>query len=123
MARLLAAEVHADLAHALDHVAVAHLGAVQGQPVAGEEALKPKVGHHRGDDAVAAQPAAVGPGLRDQREDLVAVDQFALLVRHQHPIGVAVQRDAEMRSVLDHLRAEEIRHRGAAVAVDVEAIG
>ncbi len=58
-----------------------------------------------------------------RREDLVAVDQFALFVSHQHPIGIAVQRDAELRAVFDNLRAEILRHRGAAAAVDVEAVG
>ena len=90
---------------ALGDVAIARPGAVQRQSVPGQESLQTEVGHHGGDDAVAAQPAAGGPGLRDQRQDLVAVDQFARLVRHQQPIGVAVERDAEMRAMLDHLRA------------------
>ena len=39
-------------------------------------------------------------------EDLVAVDQLALLVGHHQPVGVAVQRDAEIGAVLEHLCAE-----------------
>ncbi len=46
---------------------------------------------------------ARAPGARDQRQDLVAVDQLAALVGQQQPVGVAVERDAEIGAVLHHL--------------------
>ena len=100
MAGLLAADIGPDGAHAFRHIAVADLGAMQLQAGIAQEPLQPEIGHHGGDDAAAVQPAGLVPGPGDQRQDLVAVDQFAMLVRHSHAVGIAVQRDAEMRAML-----------------------
>ena len=59
---------------------------------------------------------------RDHRQDLVAVDQMAVLVGDHHAVGVAVERDADIGAHLAHLAAERIGRRRAAVAVDVEAV-
>ena len=123
MARLLAANVAAGLAHALGDVAVADAGAQQAERVALEEALQAQVGHDGGDDAAAAQPAVGVPGARDQREDLVAVDDLTALVGQDQPVGVAVERDAEVGAVGEDVGAEIFRVGRAAVAVDVGAVG
>ena len=61
-------------AHALDDIAVADRGALSLQARALQEAFEAEIGHHRGDHAAAAEPAACVPGLGDQRHELVAVD-------------------------------------------------
>ena len=63
---LLAAEIEAVGPHALQHVAVADLGAHQLEAVAVDEAFQAEVGHHRGDDAAAGQPAVPPPALGDE---------------------------------------------------------
>ena len=68
--------------------------------------------------------AAVGlEALRDHRQQLVAVDDMAVLVGDDHAVGVAVERDADVGAHLAHLAAELLRRGRAAVAVDVEAVG
>ncbi len=57
VARLLAADVAALLAHALDDIAVADRGAVQLEAVALEVALEPEIRHDGGDDAAAGELA------------------------------------------------------------------
>ena len=59
--------------------------------------FEPEVGHHRRDQpaARAAGPRRAQP-LRDQRHHLVAVDDLALLVDDDQPVGVAVERDADV---------------------------
>ena len=52
-----------------------------------------------------AQPARLVPGFGDQRHDLVAVDQRAVLVDDHHAVGVAVERDADVGAHLMHLLA------------------
>ncbi len=122
MARLLAADIVAVLAHLLDHVAVADRRAREIEPETLEIALEPEIGHHRGDDAAARKPSALLPGLGDHRHELVAVDDAALLVDDHHAVGVAVERDADIGAHLADL-ADQILGRGrAAILVDVEAV-
>ena len=60
---------------------------------------------------------------RDQRHQLVAVDQLALLVDDDQPVGVAVEREADVGAARDHRFLEQLRMGRAAVVVDVEAVG
>jgi hypothetical protein len=56
--------------------------------------------------ATSAPPArrpSIAQRRRDQRHDLVAVDDAAGLVDDVHPVGVAVERDAEIGAGLEHL--------------------
>src|SRR3990170_2892248 len=96
MARLLAADIVAMLAHMLDHVAVAHWRARESEIEALQIALKPEIRHHRGDDTAAREPPALQPGFGDDRHELIAVDDGALLVDDDYPVGVAVERDADI---------------------------
>ncbi len=66
-----------DRAHLLGHVAVADLGAMQWQAAARPGAAPgPRLDITVATMPLAAQPAVPAPGLRDQRQDLVAVDQL-----------------------------------------------
>ena len=63
------------------------------------------------------QAAVLAPRARHDRHELVAVDGPALLVDDQHPVGVAVERDADVGAKLTHapdqrLRAQSSRRRG-----------
>jgi len=80
VARLFTTDIQPMRTHVLDDIAVADLGAVQLQLHVAEEAFEAEIGHHRRDDATAGQPPALVPGLGDQRHDLVAVDDRAILV-------------------------------------------
>ena len=68
----------------------------------GERAPQSEVRHHRHRDRVVAQQPALVPVERGHHHDLVAVDELALLVDRDHPVGVAVEREAEIGSVVDH---------------------
>src|SRR3546814_12505449 len=90
-------------------------------------AFEPEVGHHRRDQPAAAQQAAPGPVGRDRRHQLIAVDDAADLVAHDQPIGVAIERDAEMRARGDHGFAHRVDRKsvvwGKSVSVRVDAWG
>ena len=45
---------------------------------------------------------------RDQRHQLVAVDQPALLVDHDQPVGIAVEREADVRAARDHRLLQQL---------------
>ena len=77
MARLLAAEVIAVLAHMFEHVTVADGGAGEGQADARKIALEAEIRHQRGDDAGPRQAPILLPALGDRRHELVAVDDLA----------------------------------------------
>ena len=119
MARLLAADIEAVVAHMFDHVAVADRCAGQRQALRRQEAFEPQIGHHGGDQPAPGETAMRVPIARDQRHQLVAVDQRTGLIGDQHPVGVAVERDAQIRAVRDHRRAHGLGMRRAAIAIDV----
>ena len=99
VAGLLAADVEAALAHRLEHVAVADLGADQLEPVASRGSARGR--GWTSPSRPRRRPRARRAGAqneRDQRHQLVAVDDLALLVDDDQPVGVAVERDADMRA-------------------------
>ena len=85
-------------------------------------ALKPEVRHHRGDHARPGQSALVAPAFGDHRHHLIAVDQMALLVDEDHPVGVAVERDADVGPHLAHLARKRLGRGRADLEIDVEPV-
>ncbi len=119
---LLAAEIAAEAAHLLDDIAVADRGAVQPDPLPGQTALEAEIGHHGRDQRAARETAAARQVRRDQRHQLVAVEDDAVLVGHDQPVGVAVERDADIGAARQHLLAHLLGRQRAAFAVDVEPV-
>src|SRR5262249_60838176 len=101
----------ATLPHGLAPVAVAHGGGLKTETEILQVALKPEIGHHRGDDAAAGKASAPQPGFGDDRHELIAVDHLTLLVDNDHAVGVAVERNADIGAHLIDL-ADEIARRG-----------
>ena len=59
-----------------------------------------------------AQPAVARPWTGDERHQLVAVDQLARLVDQHQPVGVAVERDADVGApCATHLRLQQLPGR------------
>ena len=97
MPRLLAAEIAAVAAHRLDDVAVADRACGSAaMPWLCRKRSKPRL-----DMTVATTPPrASWPARchrsRDQRHQLIAVEQSAVFVGDHQPVGVAVERDADI---------------------------
>ena len=72
------------------------------------------------DDAGLGQEIVLGPAFGDHRQQLIAVDQMAVLVGDDNAVGVAVERDADIGAHLAHLARQRVGCRRAAFAVDVE---
>ena len=92
-------------AYGIDDMPVADLGAVQLDAVAGKEAFEPEVGHYRGDQRSACEASAPRQPGRDQRHQLVAVENDAALVGDDQPVGVAIERDTDIRPPRQHFLA------------------
>ena len=56
------------------------------------------------------------------REDVVAVDGSTRVIDQEDAVGVAVEGDPELGTVLDRRRGDRLEVRGAAVDVDVRAV-
>ena len=123
VAGLFAADVDALLHHARDDIAVADLRALQLHADALEMVLEAEVGHDGGDDGVLRQPALAFPRCRDHAEQLVAIDDLAVLVAHHDAVGVAIERDADVGAIVVHRIDHGAGVGGADLAVDVEAVG
>ena len=96
MAGLLAANVIAVRAHIFEHVAVADRGSCERQPDGGEKSLQSEIGHDGGHDPRLRETSIFVPGPRNQGHQLIAVDQAAEFVHDQHPVRIAVERDADI---------------------------
>ena len=87
-----------------------------------EIALEAEIGHDGDDDAGPGEEPLLLPGSGDDGDELVAVDDPALLVDEHDPVGVAVERDADVGADLADLGGERLGRGRADVAVDVEAV-
>src|SRR3954447_11090468 len=97
MSALLAAEAVAVLAHLLDDVAVSHPRPHYLPARLGDAAIEPEVRHHRRHHGLLREELLVDEIEPADGHHHVAVDDPALLVRHDDAIGVAIERDAEVR--------------------------
>ena len=122
VAGLLAAYVVKALLHFLDDVTVADLRARQLEVQRFEIAVEPGVRHHRADDAATLERPRLVPGMRDQSQNLVSVDDVAAFVGHHHAVRVAVERNAKIGTHLAHLPAHRVGRSGTAFEVDVCAV-
>ena len=89
---LLAAEEPALARESLGHVAIADRCGDDPHAVLRHEAMEAEVRHHRHGDDVDAERE------REDREDLVAVDDLAALVDREHAVAVSVERDSQVEA-------------------------
>ena len=59
---------------------------------------KPQVGHHRDHDGVVLEAALLAQVVGAHRDDVVAVDDPAVVIDGDQPVGVTVERDADVRA-------------------------
>jgi len=95
VARLLAAEQGAFTLERLEHIAVADVGRVHGDTALAHQGVEAEVRHHGDRDLVDLLVQG------EDRNDLVSVDRFAVLVDREHAVAVAVEGDAEVVAALD----------------------
>ena len=123
MTRLLAAQHEIAGLHRGEHVAVTDGRLHHRDPRGIESLAQTEVRHHRDRDRVVAQQAAFVHVERGDHHDLVAVDDLAAFVDREHPIGVAVEREADVGSRRDHCGLQIVGCGRAARFVDVRAVG
>ena len=123
MAGLFAAEAVTLQQHLLHDEAVADLGGDEADALALAELDEAEVGHDRADDSILVELAARLHVQRADGHDHIAIDFVAVLVHHQAAVGVAIEGHAGVEAVFAHVGLEGLKVRGAAIAVDVEAVG
>ena len=102
VAGLLAAEHAAAPQHLLKHILVADRRARHFNAVYGERLFESEVGHDGRDYKIARQfPGAFQAGARE-KADRVAIDHLAALGDEERAVGVAIERDAQMRACFGH---------------------
>ena len=69
-----------------------------------------------------SQLAGVAPRARQNEQQLVPVHAAAQLIHHHHPVAVAVEREADLRTHARNRQLQQFRRRRAAAVVDVAAV-
>ncbi len=86
-------------------------------------ASRPMLGHGGGDHGVVGEEAEGLEVAAGEEQDGVAVDDVAVLVGEEGAVGVAVEGDAHGSLMRDNLAGYDAGMEGAAVLVDVAAVG
>ena len=123
VAALLTAQVRPAPFHLLEHVAVAHRGAHQRDAELAQRDLQAHVAHHGRHHGAALEPARALQVPRGQEQDVVAVDDLARFVRQDAAVPVPVEGQPGVGAHPPHQIGYALGGRGAAVPVDVAAIG
>ena len=105
VARLLSSEKPTFAAKRLEHVTVADVRQVHRDSPLFHQSVETEVRHHRDRNLVDAERE------RQHRDDLVAVDDIALLIDREHAVTVTVERDTEIVTSGSHRLAKHSRDR------------
>ena len=122
MPGLLATEIATEATHLFDDIAVTDRGPVQPDPLPVKAAFEAEIGHDGCDQRIAGEATAALQAQRDQRHQLVAVEDDAALVGHDQPVGIAIESDPDIGTPRQHLPAHLLGRESAAFTVDVEPI-
>ena len=123
MARLLAAQAVAALAHLGIHMTVAHAAGHGTQAGKLQRLDQAKVAGDRRHHGTARKATVLVQIHAAHVQDLVAVDHTAALIHGQAAVGIAVVGKAHVQALLHHVALQALHMRGAAVHIDVKAIG
>src|SRR6185312_4643111 len=117
----LAAEDAACLAQEAEHVAIADRRALEIDATLAQRHLQTEVAHHRADHRT-SERAAAAARLRNDVEELIAIENAAEVIDHDEADAVAIQREAHVGPHARHGQLQEPGRRGAATVVDVAAV-
>ena len=92
-------------------------------PACLDDRLEAAIRQDRDDEAATRQRVARQPVESQDPEHLVAIDDLAGRIDRDEPVGIAVEREADVRSGRDDRLGERRRGRGARAHVDVDAVG
>ena len=106
----------------LQHVPIADVGGDHVDARLAHRQVEAEVRHRRDDDRVVAERTAFEHVDRADRDDVVAVDDRAVMVDGDQPVGVAVEGDAQIGAVVAHRVAERLRSGRPDTVVDVRAV-
>ena len=123
VAGLLAAEGEAGQLHRLEDVAVTHLRLPYADPGGLHRLHEAEVAHHGGHDRVVLQLTGLPHRQREDGQDLVAVDDLAVRVDREAAVGVAVEGEADVGTVLEDCLLQHVEVGRAAAVVDVDPVG
>ena len=90
---------------------------VDPDPMVAHQRVEAEIGHHGDRDLVDLLVE------REDRDDLVAVDNVALLVDGEHAVAVAVEGDPEVEAAVEDGALQEREVGRAAADIDVRAVG
>ena len=80
-----------------ENVTVAHRRPLEFDAAFAQRHLEAEVAHHRADHRTAQRAGCCG-ALRDDVEQLVAVDQAAEMINHHQAVAVAIERQPDIRA-------------------------
>ena len=118
----LSAEIQALPEHQVDHVFIAYGSPLHHAARFLDRLVESGVAHDGRHDGVFLERPLAQHVQSGHGEDVVAVDQIPVLVHEQHPVGVAVVRNSQVRPVFPNLPADVSGMHGTALLVDVQTV-
>src|SRR5207253_10649160 len=95
---LLSSEIQFPPHHFFDYIAIAHLRANQFSALRRKRFIETKIAHDRGHDGILLKSGGAQKIDSCDGENLIAIDNFAVLVAKQNAISVAIMRDTDVRA-------------------------
>jgi len=122
VAGLLASKDIAAAEHFLEHVAITYWSASEDDVFPGEGALEAKIGHGSSNYAVALEFVLRFKVTRDGQKYPIAVDNFSSLANKESTVGITVEGDPKLGTLVNHTLLQTLKMKGTAAIVDVAAV-
>ena len=90
------------LAHVFEHIAITYLRDLRTPARFLDRLVKADVRHDRRHDGIPRERSLLHHVLGTHDEDVVAVDDLALLIHTQAAVSISVVRDADIRAIRKH---------------------
>ena len=122
MTRLFAAYLKVILSHIFKNVSVTDFCNLALDAVLLAEFKEAHVAHNRNNGCIIGEDSPVFHILGADRNNLIAVNNLAVLVNSQHSVGITVESEAYVAAVFLNISLKSVKMSRTALTVDIDAV-
>src|SRR5690349_16975838 len=111
MTRLLSSKLSAARQQLFEHVAIPHLGSIKLDIKFAKSKLKADVAHHRSNDSIARQHAALSEVRSENEQRRITIDQATGRIHEQRSVRISVKPNPRIQTLTRNqfLQAFEVK--------------